>query len=628
MSFRARLSLFFVLIVIVPMVSLTFVLFALIADNENGKADAGVGARQEAAMRLVEEARAAAERGAEAVGSDAALATGLQSGRTGEANQRALALLRPLGLKRIVIGPEDGSPVVDVGSRNAVFPDKRPLEDASGNSFGTLQVSAQGPKAYARAVKRVTGLDVVVRRDGRSLVATSLGLDAATLPSPSGGVEVGGRSFRSSTFDAPSFGGSATTVSLLAPPRTTSPDIRRSRLFTAGILLGFFILAFAFAVLVSRSLQRQIGGFLYAARRVGGGDFSAKVPTSGHDEFAALGEEFNRMSAELEEREEDLRAEQARLAGAMHRIGETFASNLDRDALLEIFLRTAIDYAGAAGGRAALQDVPKEVARKVAEAGSLAGLEPALRMAEADALRSDAPAEARHEEASALAHPLRSVKGGATVTGFVSVARTGRPFTVPERELFAYLARQAAVSIENVGLHETVERQAVTDELTGLANRRRFHETLDAEIERSRRSEAPMALVILDLDDFKRVNDVHGHQMGDVVLGEIGRIVRASSRVADTPARPGGEELAMVLPATDLEGAYNRAERVRREIEELTLPLPGGGELRLTASFGVATHPDSAADRIELFRAADVALYEAKRTGKNRTVRAAPVPLA
>lgn len=628
MSFRTRLSLFFVLIVIVPMVSLTFVLFRLIADNENGKADAGVGARQETAIRLVNEARAAAESGADEVGGDSVLATALQRGRTGEANQRALVLLRPLGLKRIVIGPEGGPPRVDVGSRGAVFPAKRPLEDASGGSFGTLQVSAQGPKVYARTVKRITGLDVVVRRDGQTLATTSLGLEAATLPRSRGDITFDGRSFRVSTFRASSFAGSRTTVSLLAPPKASSRDIRRSRLYAVGILLGFFVLAVTFAALVSRSLQRQIAAFLEAARRVGGGDFSAKVPTTGHDEFAALGEEFNRMSAELEEREEDLRAEQARLAGAMHRIGETFASNLDRDSLLDIVLRTAIDYAGAAGGRAALQDAPKEVPRTVAEAGSLAGLEAALRRAESESLRSDAPAEGRQDEASALAHPLRSVKDGATVMGFVSVARTGRPFTVSERELFADLARQAAVSIENVGLHETVERQAVTDELTGLANFRRFQETLEAEIARSRRSEAPVALVMLDLDDFKRVNDSYGHQMGDVVLGEVGRIVRASSRVGDTPARPGGEELAMILPATDLEGAYNLAERVRREIEELTLPLPGGGELRVTASFGAATHPDSAPEVIGLVKAADDALYKAKEMGKNRTVRAAPMPLA
>jgi diguanylate cyclase (GGDEF)-like protein len=627
MSFRTRLSLFFVLIVIVPMVSLTFVLFRLIADNENGKADAGVGARQATAVILFEEARVAAGRGAEALGRDPALATALQTGRVGEARQRAEALLRPLGLKRIVIGPEGGRPRVDVGSRSAVFPVSRRLQSATGRSFGAVQVSAQGPRAYVEEVKRVTGIDVVVRRDGRTLATTRPSAARVRLPAEGrGDVELDGRPFRVSSFRVTSFAGSRASVSVLSPSEAVSEDIRRSRLFAAGILLGFFVLAFTFAVLVSRSLQRQIGGFLVAARRLGSGDFSAKVPTEGRDEFAALGEEFNRMSAELEQRLEDLSAEQARLAGAMRRIGETFAANLDRDGLLEIVLRTALDGAGATGGRAGLRDAPEAPLRKVAEAGSLEGLELTIWAAEADALATDQPAEVDRDGVSALAHPLRSVKGEGSLTGVVSVARAGRPFSPAERDLFEYLARQAAVSIENVGLHETVERQAVTDELTGLANRRRFQETLLTEVERSRRFGSPLALVMIDIDDFKKVNDTHGHQMGDTVLREVGRIVRASSREVDTPARYGGEELAMLLPSTDLEGAFNLAERVRTEIGGLVLPLPGGGALRVTASFGAATHPESAGDARHLVEAADTALYEAKRSGKDRTVRAARVP--
>ena len=161
-----------------------------------------------------------------------------------------------------------------------------------------------------------------------------------------------------------------------------------------------------------------------------------------------------------------------------------------------------------------------------------------------------------------------------------------------ERELFHYLAGQAAVSIENVGLHETVERQAVTDELTGLSNRRRFQEALATEVERSRRFGQPVGLVMLDIDDFKLVNDTYGHQQGDLVLREVARVLRETSREIDEPARYGGEELAVVLPGTDLEGAYNLAERVRAGIEELALPLlDGEGTLRVTASFGVAALP-------------------------------------
>ncbi len=118
--------------------------------------------------------------------------------------------------------------------------------------------------------------------------------------------------------------------------------------------------------------------------------------------------------------------------------------------------------------------------------------------------------------------------------------------------------------MENVGLHETVQRQAVTDELTGLFNHRRFQEFLDAEVERARRfPDQPVGLILLDLDDFKSVNDTYGHQQGDLVLREVSRVLQETSREIDAPSRYGGEELAVVLPGTDLEGAYDMAERVR-----------------------------------------------------------------
>ncbi len=625
MSFRTRLSLFFVLIVVVPMVSLTFVLFRLIADSEDGKADAGLGARQQTAISVVDEAQARAGRGALAVGQDMRFATALQRGQLQAAGRRAEELLRSLELKRIVVTSSTGATTVDVGSRSAIFPARRSLQDAGGRSFGLLQVSAQGPLAYTREVKRVTGLDVVVRRDDQVLATSDPAAARMAAPREPADVELDGREFRAASFLAPAFTGRTLRVSLFGQ-RASSGDVGRSRRVAAGILLGFLVLAFGFAVLVSRSLQQQIQEFLDAARRLGRGDFSSRVPTTGQDEFAELGEEFNRMSGELEQRLADLSAERERLAGALRRIGDTFASNLDSRAVLEIVVATALDGTGALGARAGTRATPEAPLEKVAEVGSFAGLEAALWTAEAAAAKGE-QAEAAHGSAYALAHPLRTLEGAGVVMGVVSVVRADRPFGEGERDLFAYLARQAAVSLENVGLHETVERQAVTDELTGLANRRQFQDTLTRETERARRFDVPIGLVMIDIDNFKSVNDTYGHQTGDVVLREVGRIVRESSREIDTPARYGGEELAMVLPETDVAGAFQLAERVRRGIEQLVVETPEGGELRVTASFGVATQPGPGADARELVEAADAALYEAKASGKNRTVRATRVGL-
>jgi diguanylate cyclase (GGDEF)-like protein len=225
----------------------------------------------------------------------------------------------------------------------------------------------------------------------------------------------------------------------------------------------------------------------------------------------------------------------------------------------------------------------------------------------------------------ALTVVLRHVVGPPEYLGALSIARNGRAFNRTEAELLEYLAGQAVVSIENANLHATVERQAVTDEVTGLANVRAFWSILGRELERSRRFGSPLGLVMLDIDDFKRVNDRYGHQQGDEILAHVASVLRDLSRDVDVPARYGGEELAVILPETDLDGAARLAERMRAAVEGMQVPGAGGrGSLRVTASFGVAAAPDSATDAERLVAAADEALYRAKRAGKNRVEQAAP----
>jgi diguanylate cyclase (GGDEF)-like protein len=628
MSFRNRLTLFFVLIVVVPMVAVAFVLFRLIADNESGKSDAQLAASSSTAIALRDEAIAAADRGAVAVGRDTALAQALRSGDRAALTARASVLLKENGAQRVVLS-RGGRPLVDVGSRTAIFPATRRLTDRGDQPVAQLQVSVQEAGDYAGRIKRVTKLDAVVQQVGGPLMAATIrGVDPAELPASRGELKLGGRTYESASFVDDGFLGARDKVSILSSKAVQSRDVRHGRLWAGGILAGFFVLAFTFALIVSRSLQRLIDALLQAARRLQEGEFGAEVATVGRDEFAALGQEFNKMSRQLAERVEELNRERARLQEAMRRIGETAAANLDREGLLEIVVRTAIDGLGAEAGRASVRPSVSAPLQQVVSAGRVEGLEQAIAAAEAKVLETGEPCEATLDGAAALSHPLhRGDDAHALVSGVVSVARRDRRFTEDEREFFHYLAAQAAVSIENVGLHETVERQAITDDLTGLSNRRRFQDALVTEVERSRRFAQPVGLVLLDLDDFKQVNDTHGHQQGDLVLREVARVLRETSREIDEPARYGGEELAVVLPGTDLEGAYNLAERVRIGIEELELPLlDGDGTLQVTASFGVATLPGSAEDMRGLVSAADDALYRAKRAGKNRTVRAEGSP--
>lgn len=157
-----------------------------------------------------------------------------------------------------------------------------------------------------------------------------------------------------------------------------------------------------------------------------------------------------------------------------------------------------------------------------------------------------------------------------------------------------------------------------TDVLTGLPNRRRLEETLEREVTRALRFDAPLSVVMLDLDHFKRVNDTHGHRAGDAVLAAVGQVVAAELREVDAAGRYGGEELLLILPEATLDGARAAAERVRAAIAARAVQWDGR-PLQVTASAGCATlMPGLARSADELVRAADAALYRAKKAGRDR----------
>lgn len=177
------------------------------------------------------------------------------------------------------------------------------------------------------------------------------------------------------------------------------------------------------------------------------------------------------------------------------------------------------------------------------------------------------------------------------------------------------------VSTDITELHKLKEElrvQATTDVLTGVFNRRCFFEVAEREFSKTRRHNLPLSLIVLDLDHFKQVNDVHGHLVGDEVLAFVARFVEQMLRREDIVARIGGEEFAVLLPNTGHEAALDLAERIRTQLGEQALSGVWDGAVRITASMGVASQQSEDCAFNKLYMRADVALYQAKHSGRNQ----------
>jgi diguanylate cyclase (GGDEF)-like protein len=191
----------------------------------------------------------------------------------------------------------------------------------------------------------------------------------------------------------------------------------------------------------------------------------------------------------------------------------------------------------------------------------------------------------------------------------------GDKFERRDLELLDSIAPQIAVAVDRMALRDQAGEYAqlsITDPLTGLLNRRYIEKRLSEEINRSDRSGAPVTFMMLDVDEFKSYNDRYGHPAGDEALEVIGHVLRENLRGADVAARYGGEEFSVLLPETSVEEAEAIAERIRRHVEVTKFP-----KRKVTVSIGIAPLGGNIGTVKELVSAADVALYEAKRDGRN-----------
>jgi diguanylate cyclase (GGDEF)-like protein len=381
-------------------------------------------------------------------------------------------------------------------------------------------------------------------------------------------------------------GTKAVTLAVLTPQSAIDAGTVRTERRLLFALFATLLLIGTVAWLEGRSIVRTIRRLVTAANSMARGDLDKRVPVHGRDELALLARSFNDMAEQLGSRLQELETERARLQEAITLFGEALAATHDIDQLLRVVLDVEIEATGASGG---IVIVDGGVATQVGNV----------------------------DDADRIEVPLRAGE-----QNFGHMILSGPGFDNEDRLTAVSIAAHAVVALDNARLHRIVRHQALIDGLTGLANRRHAERSLETELARAERFGGPLAVILCDLDDFKVVNDRHGHLAGDDVLRELATVLQDTVRSVDVAARWGGDEFALILPGTDAAGGAQLAERARAALADRTILTQEGVPVQVTASFGVAAWPDHGGGD-ELLGAADSALYEAKKRGKNR-VETAP----
>jgi diguanylate cyclase (GGDEF)-like protein len=589
-SFKLRLVIYFMLLALLPLVAATVAFSEVAERGETGAADSRLStairvAQADYEEQLVDDAAGTARALANATQVQQALATSNRSALVRTGRQVPTAAFYSAGNDYLA------------GNRPGRFDAFRSVRvnDDEGKMLGRVVVHIPFDDRLANRLGVRAALDdgdlFAFVANGKVIAPVAVRGELAVPHQQPRFVTAGGTSYRAlGTQLLAAEKPQRAPVALVALSPKASIDqavgdlTSRFLLFSAVAMVAVGILAYTFG----RTIVRSLGELADAAGAIAKGKLEQRVPVRGRDEFAALGEAFNDMAAQLEARLRELDAERGRVRDTIARFGDALAATHEPYALLPVIVENTVEATGAAGARLVVDG--KEIARE----GS--------------------PADG----GKPLAIPL-GLDG--RESGVLYLTPREADFSDEARELAHWLGSQASIALENARLHRLVERQANTDGLTELPNRRHFEEALESEISRAERFGGSLALILADLDDFKQVNDRYGHQAGDDVLQTFADILRTTVREIDLPARYGGEEFAVLLPQTDLEGAHELAERLRRALAARPMATHPGGLVAVTASFGVAAFPD-APTPAALFASADEALYRAKHAGKNCVVSA------